>query len=141
MLGRTTITTAVVALAAAAPATAVAQQDLRSPDTRDAAGVVGQPQDLRSPDARDAAQSPGIVQATVGRSDLRSPDARDAARDIRPVPVPYSPVSVDEPSGFSWGDAGIGAVGVLGLLAIGLGGFMAVTHYRRRHRLPVVGAH
>jgi hypothetical protein len=47
---------------------------------------------------------------------------------------------VDDPSGFQWGDAGIGAAGMLGLLAIALGGFFAAGH-RRRHRMPVAGAH
>lgn len=138
MLGRTTITTAVVALAAATPATAVAQLDLRSPDARDAAGVVTPTQDLRSPDVRDAAQSPGIAQSTAGPQDLRSPDARDAQRDIRPVPSPAA--TVDEPGGFSWGDAGIGAAGMLGLAAIAFGGFLVAGQYRRR-RSPVAGAH
>jgi hypothetical protein len=62
-----------------ASASAVQTQDLRSPDTRDAALAAKQPPagtDLRSPDARDAA----VVAATPPvRIDLRSPDARDAA--------------------------------------------------------------
>jgi hypothetical protein len=90
------ITTAALVAACAVPATAAAQgQDLRSPDTRDAAAssrvdysmnaaggdyapAAAQEQgykDLRSPDARDAA-SPSEPRQY---SDLRSPDARDAA--------------------------------------------------------------
>ena len=116
------IATTTAALALAAPAAAVAQQDLRSPDSRDAA--VGVRQDLRSPDAREA--------ATVVRQDLRSADARDAA--VRPTPVPAapSPVRFDEPGGFQWGDAGIGAAGMLGLV-LALGGIGVITmHHRRR---------
>ena len=145
MLGRTTINLTAVALtvAAALPTVAIAGQDLRSPDTRDAAqSQVSPPQDLRSPDARDAARSPGIVEATSGPQDLRSPDTRDAARgvDVRDV-GPVQPVTADSPdSGFQWGDAGIGAAGMLGLVAIVLGGSLLVG--RRRHdRLPVAGVH
>jgi hypothetical protein len=68
---------------------AVAQQDLRSPDARDAALAAEQAaqpaagQDLRSPDARDAAlAAQQAAQPSAGYSDLRSPDARDAARGI-----------------------------------------------------------
>ena len=77
-------------LTVAAP-TAVAQttnQDLRSPDARDAAlaaepAAGGQSRDLRSPDARDAAlASQQAAQPSAGYRDLRSPDARDAARGI-----------------------------------------------------------
>jgi hypothetical protein len=39
--------------------TTLPRQDLRNPDTRDAAGPVGQ--DLRSPDARDAANAEQIA--------------------------------------------------------------------------------
>jgi hypothetical protein len=47
-----------LALAAFAAPTALAQQDLRSPDARDAARAAMSTQDLRSPDARDAAVRP-----------------------------------------------------------------------------------
>lgn len=57
-----------LALCALAAPTAGAQQDLRSPDARDAALAAeaqrGQPsQDLRSPDARDAADGRGTFNA------------------------------------------------------------------------------
>jgi hypothetical protein len=68
----------VCSLALVLPATASQPQDLRSPDSRDAAlAAAEQPTgtDLRSPDARDAATTPQVA-AVV---DLRSPDARDAA--------------------------------------------------------------
>jgi hypothetical protein len=67
--------TAAVALALGAFATpaAFAQQDLRSPDARDAARAAINTQDLRSPDTRDAAR------AAINTQDLRSPDTRDAA--------------------------------------------------------------
>ena len=75
-------------LTVAAP-TAIAQttnQDLRSPDVRDAALAAepaGGNEDLRSPDARDAAlASQQAAQPSAGSRDLRSPDVRDAARGI-----------------------------------------------------------
>lgn len=94
---------------------AVAQQDLRSPDARDAALAAQQAdppavghQDLRSPDARDAAlASQQAAQPSAGYSDLRSPDTRDAARGITtgsvPAPAPLAVerrtvVTIDESS-------------------------------------------
>jgi hypothetical protein len=44
-------------------------------------------------------------------------------------------VRVVTPSaGFHWGDAGIGAGGMLALIVIGLGGALALTH-RRNQRI------
>jgi hypothetical protein len=138
---RRTVATVLVLSATFAPS-ALAQQDFGSPDARDAAlQSVGGQQDFRSPDARDAAlQSvqPEITQSPSALRDLRSPDARDAARDI--VQVPQTPVVVAEPSsGFEWGDAGIGAGVLCGVLALLLGGFVLT---RRRHGgigTPAVG--
>jgi len=118
------ITTSAVALAlcAAAPAAAGAQ-DLRTPDAIDAASVakanVSHVQDLRSPDAADAA---GVRVEQPGGT------AVSARERVRIVEVPSS--------GFEWGDAGIGAAGMLAvtLLALGLG--LAATHYRERRRSP-----
>jgi hypothetical protein len=149
MLRRNTIlTTAAVLAVCAAPASADAYQDLRSPDARDAAGAVtGPTQDLRSPDARDAARETQgdsgyrtSYQPTAPRSqDLRSPDARDAARDLPPAQIPAPTVEVRElpSSGFDWGDAGIGAAGMLGLFSIAAGSALLVTARRRRRGLQV----
>src|ERR1044071_2602562 len=88
-----------VALAALAVTTAGAQQDLRSPDPRDAAAATAQgaQQDLRSPDARDASQ---------GRGTFSAPDV--------------TVIKVSEPSissnGFEWRDAAIGAGVLLGTI-------------------------
>jgi hypothetical protein len=127
------ITTAALVAACAVPASAVAQgQDLRSPDTRDAAAeaaAAADYQDLRSPDTRDAARSSGPRQY----SDLRSPDARDAGRAQPPVTIPV----VDAPDGtggFDWGDASIGAAGMLALMGIAVGSILAVSQSRRRRR-------
>ena len=106
-----------LALAAVAAPTAAAQQDLRSPDTRDAAQAAearqDQPrQDLRSPDTRDAAE---------GRGSFNSPDV--------------TVVKVTEPSptggGIDWADAGLGAGGLLGLILLAVGSTFAVLHRRQ----------
>jgi hypothetical protein len=149
------ITTAFVFAAVAAPASA---QDLVSPDARDAANL-SQPysaQDLRSPDARDSINS----NVSSGPQDLRSPDARESAsfstsplpqQDLRsadardssrPVgsnqPVRVSLPVIDDGSGFDWGDAGIGAAGMLALFALAGGTVLVVSHHRKsRDSMPV----
>jgi hypothetical protein len=110
------ITTAALVAACAAPATAAAQsQDLRSPDARDAATAseTNGYTDLRSPDARDATTG-----STAQYSDLRSPDARDAGRPPVDIPTPVVQVRDVPAAGFDWGDAGIGAAGMLALSGI-----------------------
>jgi hypothetical protein len=99
-------------LAALAPATAMASQDLRSPDARDAATSAAPSVDLRSPDARDAAE---------GRS----------AADAPSVMVVRIPQPSHAGGGMDWGDAGLGASGALIVLALTAGGTVAVQ--RRRH--------
>jgi hypothetical protein len=88
------------------PASALAGQDLRSPDARDAADgrYLGQYQDLRSPDARDAARGVTVVSSA-------------------PAAQPSSGAGVD------WPSAGIGAAGFGALVLIGAAG--AVTVRRR----------
>jgi hypothetical protein len=132
------ITTAALVAACAAPASAAAQgQDLRSPDTRDAAAAAQAQdyQDLRSPDARDAGRTPetGVAQ------DLRSPDARDAGRTPVEVPTPIVEIREVPGSGFDWGDAGIGAAGMLALFSIAAG--VALMAGGRRRRRVGMAAH
>jgi hypothetical protein len=108
-----------LAVAAIAAPAAAAQQDLRSPDAVDAAqtalarGHDQQAQDNRSPDARDAAQ---------GRGTFTAPGVT-----VVKVTQPTETTS----GGFDWGDAGIGAGGVLALVLIAIGGALMVTHRRR----------
>ena len=99
------------ASALAVPGGAAASQDLRNPDTRDAAAAASVSQDLRSPDARDAA---------AGRGTFNSPDV-EVVKVAGPV--------VDD--GFSWGDAGIGAGAIFALGVVAVGGSLLVAH--RRH--------
>ena len=108
-----------------------AYQDLRSPDAKDAKTepVTQVAQDLRSPDARDAAQAAKVEIA----QDLRSPDARDAGLPESPSPDTVVDIREAPTSGFDWGDAGIGAAGLLALLSIAGGLTLMVTTRRRRH--------
>ncbi|SRR6266511_3026635 len=55
---------------------------------------------------------------------LRSPDSSS---------VPVRVVKVRADGGFDWGDAGIGATGILALAAIGAGAAVATGHRRGRH--------
>lgn len=142
----------------AAPASAGAQ-DLRSPDARDTAPVVQAAQDLRSPDARSVGAPQSFTVATDMRSpdarvagapeavpvgtDLRSPDTRDAGEGRGTFNAPdVMVVKLDEPApaplstsdGLDWGDAGIGAAGMLALVLAGFGGAHALTTGPGRRR-------
>lgn len=141
------IATLALAVSAMAAPTAAAYtqppQDLRSPDTRDAARAAQPAQDLRSPDTRDAARAAEAdPTVAVSGQDLRSPDARDAAGGRGTFNAPdVRVVTVSEPSssgGLDWGDAGIGAGGLLGLILLGLGSTLLVVH-RRQARQPATG--
>jgi hypothetical protein len=116
-------------VAALAPATALASNDLRSPDARDAAAAstaqsrylwgalqpstaAAAPVDLRTPDSRDAA---------AGRSAAGSPS----------VLVVRMPPHQSAGGGIDWGDAVIGAGGAVAVLALTAGGTLALQ--RRRH--------
>ena len=77
--------------------------------------------------------------ATVeARQDLRTPDTRDASMGRGTWSVPdVTVVKLQEPTpaaarGIDWGDAGIGAGTVFGVIALGLVGALAVVHRRRR---------
>jgi hypothetical protein len=118
-----------LALAALAAPAAGAQQDLRSPDTRDAA------EGYTPPPPSSIATPPGSPY-----QDLRSPDARDAADrrgsfnspEVTVVKITQPSPATSSGGGLDWGDAGIGAAGLLGLILIGLGGTLAVLHRRQR---------
>jgi hypothetical protein len=119
---RITVAT-LAAVAVAAPVAGASTQDLRSPDTRDAAVTqVVQGTDLRSPDTRDAG-----LPAPAPVIDLRSPDGRDAATP------PSSQPAADPPSdGFAWGYLIVGSAALVLLTAGGL-----TTRSRRaKHSVP-----
>jgi hypothetical protein len=84
---RTTAAAALLALAMSAPA--LAQQDLRSPDTRDAAIAATQKQDLRSPDSRDAARADQIARQMRRFAAAQPPSA--------PAPAPIVVTDTETP--------------------------------------------
>jgi len=76
--------------------------------------------DLRSPDTRAAAE-----QGRVAGSDLRSPDTRDAAGSVRAAEPTIVHTIVVRSGDFDWSDAGVGAAGALGLVAVAAGALAA----------------
>jgi hypothetical protein len=128
-----------LALAALAASTASANTvDLRSQmGSSSLAGTTSSAprQDLRSADARDAARSAHTRQGQQ-QQDWRSPDTRDRAEGRGTFSAPeLTVVKVTDPApptgGMDWGDAGIGAGGMLGLVLLALGSGLALVH--RRH--------
>lgn len=107
-------------VAVAVPATSAAQ-DYRNPDSR-AAAIETQRDGRSSTPLHSQRDQQGYV-------DLRSPDARDAGRVAPSAPAPPEIASA---TGFDWGDAGIGAGSVLGLLLITVSIMFAVVHRRGR---------
>jgi hypothetical protein len=109
--------------ALAAPTAAAQHQDLRSPDTRDAARSLstgaGQQRDLRSPDTRDYAN---------GRGTFNAPE-------VTVVRLPQSAPA--QRGGIDWGDAGIGAGSLLAVILLGLASTFAVLHRRRGDRRQI----
>ena len=59
-------------------------------------------------------------------------DPGGSSQPARTLEVPRT-VTVTSPSGFDWGDAGIGAAGTLSLLALGAGSVLVL---RRSVRVP-----
>jgi hypothetical protein len=132
-------------------------QDLRSADAKDAAlrgsrASYGPEEKyvldrgFASPDAADRARDlpPAQVPAEGApgpfrdseRTLVESPEVQqmlhDISREIRPV------VEVRGPSGgFDWGDASIGAAGMLGLFSIAAGSALLLTARKRRHSVQV----
>ena len=129
----TKLVAAVLAVAAMAPASVAGAtspgQDMRSPDTRDAAaGIVASPrQDMRSPDTRDAAA--GIVASP--RQDLRSPDARDAAAGTQTGET-FAGAETGAPAD-TWTTPAI----LGGGLALNVIASAGVVLYSRRHAAPL----
>jgi hypothetical protein len=117
-------------------------QDLRSPDTVDAAqhrglyandrGAYVLNRDYGSPDALDAAPQPADRGTYVLNRNYGSPDAADAARDLPPVQTAVLEPRDASSGGFDWGDAGIGAAGVLAIFSIAAGSALMLTGRRRR---------
>ena len=93
-------------------------------------------QDLRSPDTRDAASgySPaGVSEPVAVAQDLRSPDTRDVASGYDRQPVP-EPIGTGSGDGFDWVSGAIGAAVIGGLILLLLG-FVGTRRIGRRHAL------
>jgi hypothetical protein len=98
-------------------------------------------QDSASFDARDAATRTPTVADAAGDIDRRSPDARDVADgrgawNSPPVTIVRVPQPASSSSGLDWGDAGIGAGAVVGLMLLALGSALAIVHRRHGGREP-----
>ena len=126
-----------ITIAALGASTAAAQPaDFRTPD----AIAAGQetttqytPADVRTPDTVSASE-PSTAEPVA---DMRTPDARDHGEGRGTFSAPeVTVVKLVDPaatgSGFDWGDAGIGAGGLVGLILVALGGVTAVAH-RKAH--------
>jgi hypothetical protein len=113
----------------------VLNRDYGSPDTADAASrnapsyVLNR--DYGSPDTADAAAR--NAPSYVLNRDYGSPDTVDAARDLPPVQIPVVEAHDVPSGGFDWGDAGIGAAGMLAVFSIAAGSALLLTGRKRRH--------
>jgi hypothetical protein len=82
--------------------------------------------------------------AQAGSHGSLPPDARDAIEKRglyavdRPEQVPTVTVRELPASNFDWGDAGIGAAGMLALLSIAAGSTLLLAGWRRRRGFQVV---
>jgi hypothetical protein len=121
------LTAAIAALAILAPAAGAQEQDLRSPDARDAAQRVqfAGTQDLRSPDAKDAALTHRSARATAIDAQLIASSGRIAPTPPAEAVAPRARPAEDA---FDWGSAAIGA-GVAGGIAL-----VAATGLGAAHR-------
>jgi hypothetical protein len=102
--------------------------------------------ELRSPDARGAAAGRGTVNArdvmspqvftdqqhAIVERFTRSPSHQEALREAMLVKLPQ-PAPGRSEGGIDWGDAGMGAAGMLALTLLAIGGTVAVSN--RRHTL------
>jgi hypothetical protein len=115
------LTSVLAALALAGPADA-AQQDLRSPDVRDAA-------------APQAQKRGDVITGGLRAPDWLSPHAREPAPLIAPstgaTATAPTVVEITPADGFDWASAGIGAGGGIALVVIALAGVAAVTSRSR----------
>jgi hypothetical protein len=89
----------------------------------------------RSPDAISAGSAAAADPSPDSAQDRRSPDAVSAATaspsPATTAPAPVTRTLIEQPSsGFDWGSAAIGAGGMIGLVAVGLGSGLVL---RRRH--------
>jgi hypothetical protein len=120
---------------------AAAYQDLRSPDTRDAARLSQQSQDqrtyqdLRSPDTTDAVARSLQRQAWHATQGYVAQPGQGLSHGGQPQPVlapERAAVALRGSDGFDWPSAGIGAVIALGLMGASLAGLLRFRQLRQR---------
>jgi hypothetical protein len=133
---RLTITFAAAVVLAVVPAVAAAQ-DFRSPDARAGAINVNAGAGLGVMNGRDLGSGFGPAERN-----LSSPDARDVAKHRVTTYTPGPVVQPTQPTihvdgGFDWADAGLGAAGMLGLVAIVAGTFAIAVQRRRQRGVPI----
>ena len=122
----------VLALAAVAPSAAYARPNL-DPPAATIWPILDPPaatSETQTPPAVDPHSHAAIraIQAQGARV-ARELAARDAATSITTQSRPPAQIiKVSEPSGFAWGDAGIGAGAVFGLILVLLGSTLYLTH-------------
>ena len=139
MRSKTILTTAAILAVAAAPAYGdpAPWENLRTPEAR----PYVLERDYGSPDAADAARdtspvpvgAPGVYPETE-RKLVESPEVQQMQQRLsREIRANTAVVEVRGASGgFDWGDAGIGAAGMLALLCIAGGSALLLTSPRRR---------
>jgi hypothetical protein len=123
------LTTAALVAVCAAPASAATFEQLHSDSSKSQGQAYVLNRDYGSPDRVDTARD---VPWYVLNRDYGSPDAADAARDLPPVQTAVLEPR-DASGGFDWGDAGIGAAGMLALFSIAAGSALMLTGRKRRH--------
>jgi len=121
MLRDAVIITAALTLAGSAPV-AAAQQSGDPPPPPSSIATKGerQYQDLRTPDARDAGAGRGLY------------------HEEPPSPVSVVQVRGVDDAGFHWGDAAIGAAGMVAIFSIAAGATLLVSARRRRRPIQAV---
>jgi hypothetical protein len=87
------------------------------------------PSNFRSEAASNSSQSSSPASSGTLPSNFRSEATDGHAQQPAPATVT---VHANDPNGFDWGDAGIGAATIVGLLALGGGMMLLVSHNRRR---------
>ena len=135
MTRRTATTTAIIlSLAAGAPAASARPADIFPPSHQSPAAVYSRPDRTMIPVAP-SAQSPAAVYSRPDRTMV--PMTTPYVGAVAQTTTPQAPVRVQAPqSGFDWGDAGLGAAGLV-LSVIGIGGAFAVSQRRSRRSTAV----
>jgi hypothetical protein len=135
MRSRTATTAAIIlSLAAGAPTASARPADIVPASHQSPATVYSRPDKTMTPVTAPyvgaVAQSPTPVYSRPDKSML--PTSATAGGDFSAPAAPPVVARVQAPqSGFDWGDAGIGAAGLV-LSVIGIGGAFAVSQRRRR---------